>query len=115
MYGGEIFVPKLPSVRIVDVAKSIAPDMPTKIVGIRPGEKIHEIMCPSDDSHLTIEFDDHFVICPSIVFSVTRDFTASATGEKGKSVAQGVEYHSGTNGHFLTVEELHKFNKQISI
>ncbi|HBH17493.1 MAG TPA: UDP-N-acetylglucosamine 4,6-dehydratase (inverting), partial [Cyanobacteria bacterium UBA9579] len=115
MHGGEIFVPKLPSAKITDIAQSIAPNKPTKIVGVRPGEKIHEIMCPADDSHLTIEFSDHFVICPSIMFNVASDFTTSAMGEKGNTVAEGFEYHSGTNGHFLTVEELKKFNKQISI
>ena len=59
MHGGEIFVPKIPSVKITDLASSIAPDLPHKIIGIRPGEKLHEIMCPADDSHLTIEFGDH--------------------------------------------------------
>ncbi len=53
MYGGEIFIPKIPSMKIVDLAKAIAPNLPHKIIGIRPGEKLHEIMCPADDSHLT--------------------------------------------------------------
>ena len=66
MEGGEIFVPKIPSVRIVDLAKAIAPELPIKTIGIRPGEKLHEIMCPSDDSHLTVEFNDFFIISPSI-------------------------------------------------
>jgi len=68
MQGGEIFIPKIPSVRIVDLAKAMAPDLSIKIIGIRPGEKLHEIMCPADDSHLTIEYDDHYVITPSIRF-----------------------------------------------
>ena len=68
MYGGEIFVPKIPSVRVVDLATALAPDLPQEIIGIRPGEKLHEVMCPSDDSHLTLEFDDHFVIQPTIQF-----------------------------------------------
>ena len=71
MSGGEIFVPKIPSIRILDLAKSIAPDMPIEIVGIRPGEKLDEVMCPADDSHHTIEFDDHFVIAPSVIFYST--------------------------------------------
>ena len=62
MHGGELFVPKIPSVRITDLAKAIAPEKSLKIIGIRPGEKLHEVMCPKDDSHLTLEFKSHFVI-----------------------------------------------------
>jgi len=62
MHGGEIFIPKIPSATILDLAKAIAPDLPLKIIGIRPGEKLHETMCPGDDSHLTLEFHDHFVL-----------------------------------------------------
>ena len=61
-------VPKIPSVRIIDLAKAMAPELPIKYIGIRPGEKIHEIMCPKDDSHLTIEYTDYYVITPSIKF-----------------------------------------------
>lgn len=64
MHGGEIFIPRIPSATILDLAKAIAPDLPLKIIGIRPGEKLHETMCPGDDSHLTLEFHDHFVIKP---------------------------------------------------
>jgi UDP-N-acetylglucosamine 4,6-dehydratase len=111
MDGGEIFVPKIPSVRIVDLAKALAPDLPIKTIGIRPGEKLHEIMCPADDSHLTVEFDDYFIISPSITFySRKTDFTENSTGEKGRLVAQGVEYNSGTNKHFLDVSEIKDYN-----
>ena len=75
MRGGEIFVPKIPSVRIVDLAEAMAPDLPHEIVGIRPGEKLHEVMCPADDSHLTLEFDDHFVIRPTIQLRRRGDFS----------------------------------------
>ena len=113
MRGGEIFVPKIPSVRITDLAKAMAPAMPTKIIGIRPGEKLHEIMCPMDDSHLTLEFDDHFVIQPSIRFySQNSDYAENALGEKAKLVAEGFEYNSGTNPHFLSLEEIRQFNQQ---
>ena len=111
MDGGEIFVPKIPSVRIVDLAKAMAPDLPIKTIGIRPGEKLHEIMCPADDSHLTLEFDDYFIISPSIIFySREMDFTENAIGEKGRLVAQGFEYNSGTNKHFLDVSEINDYN-----
>jgi UDP-N-acetylglucosamine 4,6-dehydratase len=111
MYGGEIFVPKIPSVRIMDLAKAMAPGKKIEIIGIRPGEKIHEIMCPSDDSHLTIEFDDYFVISPSIVFySRPNNFSSNAIGEMGSKVDQGFEYSSGNNSLFLNKEEILKYN-----
>lgn len=111
MQGGEIFVPKIPSVRIVDLAEALAPGMPTHVVGIRPGEKLHEIMCPADDSHLTYEFGDHYVIAPTIRFShCDIDFSQNALGERGTRVEQGFEYNSGTNPHFFTVEETRAFN-----
>jgi len=86
--------------------EAVAPGVPIKIIGIRPGEKLHETMCPADDSHLTMEFADHYVIRPSITFSTAVDFSVNPLGEKGKAVEQGFEYNSGTNHHFLTVEEL---------
>lgn len=105
MQGGEIFIPKIPSMNITELAKSMAPDMSHNIVGIRPGEKLHEVMCPSDDSHLTLEFDDHYVICPTIQFNHEVDFMKNPLGEIGKSVEQGHEYNSGTNTEWLSKEE----------
>jgi UDP-N-acetylglucosamine 4,6-dehydratase/5-epimerase len=110
MQGGEIFVPKIPSMRITDLAESIAPGLPTHTIGIRPGEKLHEIMCPSDDSHLTLEFADHYVILPSITFTRSIDFTSNCIGEQGSPVEQGFEYNSGSNSHFLTVDQLKSMN-----
>ncbi|OIP96084.1 MAG: UDP-N-acetylglucosamine 4,6-dehydratase (inverting) [Thiomicrospira sp. CG2_30_44_34] len=104
MHGGEIFVPKIPSMNMVEVAKAMAPDLPIKIVGIRPGEKMHETMCPADDSHLTLEFNDHFVICPTIQFSYQSDFTVNKIGEKGVPVEMGFEYQSGSNPQWLSTE-----------
>jgi UDP-N-acetylglucosamine 4,6-dehydratase len=112
MYGGEIFIPKIPSMYITDLAKAMAPDLPHKIIGIRPGEKLHEIMCPADDSHLTLEFDDHFVIKPTIQFSHISDFSVNRLGEKGKSVAQGFEYNSGNNTEWLTHEAFLEMAKE---
>lgn len=107
MQGGEIFVPKIPSIRITDIAQAYGPGLSQEIVGIRPGEKMHEVMCPGDDSHHTIEFDDHFVITPSIkFFSRESDYTSNLLGEKGRLVEQGFEYHSGNNPHFLSVSEI---------
>ncbi len=106
MQGGEIFVPKIASMRMLELAKAIAPTLPQKIVGIRPGEKLHEIMCPSDDSHLTLEFEDHYVICPTIQFSHNSDFTSNLFDEVGVPVAQGFEYNSGNNLQWLSHQEL---------
>ena len=109
MQGGEIFIPKIPSMRVVDLAKAIAPELPIKVIGIRPGEKLHEVMCPSDLYYDTVEFADHFVIKPS--FDIKNiDYTVNAIGEKGQPVADGFDYNSGNNPHFLTVEELKKMN-----
>ncbi|WP_022664657.1 UDP-N-acetylglucosamine 4,6-dehydratase (inverting) [Desulfospira joergensenii] len=113
MSGGEIYVPKIPSVKITDLASAMAPALPQKIIGIRPGEKLHEVMCPSDDSHLTVEFEDHYVIFPSIQFrGTTRDKTINNVGEKGSPVRQGFEYNSGTNPHFLSSKEIIGYNKK---
>jgi UDP-N-acetylglucosamine 4,6-dehydratase len=112
MHGGEIFVPKIPSVRIPELATAIAPHLEQHVIGIRPGEKLHEIMCPADDSHLTLEFGDHYVLRPSIIFH-DRDpsFETNAMGEKGKPVPMGFEYNSGSNEHFLKPDEISAFNK----
>jgi UDP-N-acetylglucosamine 4,6-dehydratase len=116
MWGGEVFVPKIPSIRITDLAEAMAPGMPTRIVGIRPGEKLHEVMCPLDDSHLTIEFDDHYVIQPTITFTGMdgQRYSHNALGETGEAVAQGFEYNSGTNADFLSVEGIRKFQVMAS-
>lgn len=111
MSGGEIFVPKIPSIRISDLATAMAPELPHKIIGIRPGEKLHEVMCPTDDSFHTFEFDDHFVIAPTIrMFDSKRDFSKNGLGEQGKQVELGYEYNSQTNPEFLNKEQIRDFN-----
>ena len=109
MKGGEIFIPKIPSMRITDLAEAIAPGVPVKIIGIRPGEKLHEVMCPSDLYYETLEFADHFVIMPSTQ-EQTVDYTHNAIGETGALVPDGFDYNSGNNPHFLTVKELREMN-----
>lgn len=106
MQGGEIFVPKIPSARVTDLAKALAPDVPTKVIGIRPGEKLHEVMCPLDDSRLTLEFADHYVIRPTILFSAPVDYERNPLGERGTPVRDGFEYSSGTNPDMLSVPAL---------
>lgn len=111
MHGGEIFVPKIPSINIVDLATAMAPNIPQEIVGIRPGEKIHEIMCPLDTARETIEFEDHYVIKPTINEFAHNDYKTNNLGEVGKAVDDSFEYNSGTNDWFLSVEDLVKREK----
>jgi len=114
MQGGEIFVPKIPSIKITDLAEAFNPELPHKIVGIRPGEKLHEIMCPADESHLTLEFADHFVLRPTIKFHHKDvDYLENGLGEMGTPVPMGFEYNSGTNDYFLSVDEIRIMNELI--
>lgn len=113
MQGGEIFIPKIPSMYMTELAKAIAPELPQKVVGIRPGEKLHEIMCPADDSHLTIDFKDHYVICPTIQFTHQTDFAKNNLGEMGEQVEEGFEYNSGNNNEWLSCESLLDMAKDI--
>ena len=115
MRGGETFVPKIPSIKITDLATALAPNLPQKIIGIRPGEKIHEVMCPRDDFLHTLEFDKFFIIKPAITYtnSHTNKFDVTPLGEEGRQVAEGFEYNSLNNPHYLTVDELIEINKHI--
>ena len=84
-------MPKIPSVRIPDLAAAMAPNLPTRVIGIRPGEKLHEIMCPTDDSHLTLRFHDHFVIKPTIkFFRKDVDYVTNQIGEHGEPVSDRI-------------------------
>jgi UDP-N-acetylglucosamine 4,6-dehydratase/5-epimerase len=115
MQGGEIFVPKIPSIRIVDLAKAMQPESELNIIGIRPGEKLHEVMCPKDDSHLTIEFYDHYVLCPTIIFqNCSGVFEKNVLEEQGSFVEQGFEYHSGMNPDFLNIDQIIELNHSSS-
>lgn len=106
MHGGEIFIPKIPSMRITDLAEALAPHLPRRLIGIRPGEKLHEVMVPKDDSHLSVEFEEFFIIKPTIQFQTPVDYTQTRLGERGKSVEIGFEYNSLQNDRWLTKEEL---------
>ena len=112
MHGGEIFVPKIPSIYVTDLAKAMSPGCELEFVGIRPGEKLHEVMCPQDDSHLTLEFADHFVIQPTINYwDRNVDFTLNGLGEHGVPVEPQFEYRSNDNFRFLSPEEILKYNE----
>lgn len=105
MHGGEIFIPKINSIRIIDIAKSMNSNAKIKIIGIRPGEKIHEVLCPQDESHLTLEFKDHFIIKPTIGLEIKNNYNLNKIGEKGKKVKQNFEYISSKNT-FLKINEI---------
>ena len=108
MWGGELFVPKIPSYRIVDVAKAIAPECKYKMVGIRPGEKIHEEMITETDALNTVEYEKYFVILPvSSKLGWSKDkFINKSNSEIGKLCDFGFSYNSGTNKDFLAVNDL---------
>lgn len=106
MHGGEVFVPKIPTASITALAEAIAPDMPHKLIGIRPGEKLHEVMVPMDDAYHTLEFSSHYVIQPSISFIAQPDYSSNDLGEKGSLVSPNFEYNSGTNPWVLSVDEI---------
>ncbi len=103
MEGGEIYVPKIPSMKILDLAQALAPECRAEVVGIRPGEKLHEVMVPEDDAHHTLEFDDHYAILPMF-----EDWDAAGymARKGGKPCSDGFRYSSDTNTRWLSVEEL---------
>jgi UDP-N-acetylglucosamine 4,6-dehydratase len=108
MVGGELFVPKLPSMNIMDLAKAIAPDCQTKIVGIRPGEKLHEVMITKDDARRTLEFDTYYFVKPDFEF-----FTRNYKENSGKAVAEDFGYDSKNNPWRLTADELREMIKSL--
>ncbi len=123
MWGGELFVPKIPSFNIIDLAKAVAPDCKIEEVGIRPGEKIHEEMITEADAMNTIEFENYFVILPSVQLGDnnklnlwdTEKFRTSSNSKVGKFCAPDFKYNSGTNKWFLSVDELRKLiNENVS-
>ncbi|MBN1548062.1 MAG: UDP-N-acetylglucosamine 4,6-dehydratase (inverting) [Syntrophaceae bacterium] len=101
MVGGELFVPKLPSMNMMDLAKAIAPECRTEIIGIRPGEKLHEVMITRDDARNTLEFEDYYLLQPEFRF-----FERRFKNNGGRRVAEDFEYNSGTNPWRLSVPEM---------
>ena len=107
MKGGEVFVPKIPSIKVTDLALAMAPKLKQKIIGVRPGEKIHEKMCSVHEARLTLEFKDHYVIRPSITFwDYKIDYKKNALKETGKQVRENFEYRSDNNEDFLSVSQI---------
>ncbi len=108
-WGGEIFVPKIPSYKITDIATAIGPNCEQKIVGIRPGEKIHEEMITSSDSFFTYDLGKYFAIIPQIPKWPIADFVSYF---KAKKVEEGFTYNSGSNTEWVSVEELRVLIKE---
>ncbi len=100
MHGGEVFVPKIPSMNIIDLAKAVAPDCEVEYIGIRPGEKLHEVLISEDEARHTLEFDDMFVIAPA------HPWWAVDNWQGGRRLPEGFKYGSDTNGQWLTQGEL---------
>ncbi len=110
MRGGEIFVPKIPSTRLVDLAKAIGPECRIEIIGVRPGEKLHEVMIPEDESRNTYEFEGYYVINPA--FEGCRD---RYKGCKAVKAPEGFRYASDSNAWFLSREELAELLEELDI
>lgn len=110
MVGGELFVPKIPSMNIMDLAKAIGPDCRTEVIGIRPGEKLHEVMITKDDARRTVELEDYYVIKPDFWY-----FDRRFNSNHGKPVPEDFEYKSGTNNRWLTIDELREMIKNIPV
>jgi len=109
MVGGELFVPKIPSMNIMDLAKAIDPECKTEIVGVRPGEKLHEVMVTKDDARRTLEYKDHYVVQPDFQFWGHR-FKENG----GEKIVGDFEYNSGTNPWFLTIDEMREMLEGIA-
>ncbi|RDU54798.1 UDP-N-acetylglucosamine 4,6-dehydratase (inverting) [Helicobacter sp. MIT 00-7814] len=113
MHGGEIFVPKIPSMYIKDLAHAIAPNARLKTIGIRPGEKLHEVMIPKDDSRLCVEFESFYTLMPTINFQTPIDYTLTRNNLRGNLVGEEFEYASNTNSQWLDSAQLQEFLKNL--
>src|SRR6185295_14393511 len=102
MHGGEIFVPKIPSMRILDLVTAVAPDCRIEVTGIRPGEKVHEVLVSEDEAHHTIELDDLYVINPRWDIINPRWVSQPA----GRALADGFRFSSDTNSRWLSIDDL---------
>jgi UDP-N-acetylglucosamine 4,6-dehydratase len=111
MKGGEILIPKIPSIRIVDLAKSLDDRVRIKVIGIRPGEKIHESLCSSEESDYLLEFKDHFSLAPqSLINFKISNYKKNSLNEVGKKVPKDYSYTSQNNPDFLSLKQIRKLN-----
>jgi len=112
MHGGEVFVPKIPSMAVIDLARAVAPENEIEIIGIRPGEKLHEVLVSEDEARNTVEMEDMFVVMPA-----QRIWTVKPFGwdwqDQGKSLPDGYRYASNNNPQWLSVEQIREMIKPI--
>ena len=107
MKGGEIFIPKIPSMKVIDLAKAIAPECEIRYIGIRPGEKLHEVMISPDDSRNTIEFNDCYILKPDFEWWDSKHHSG------GNFVSEGFSYASNTNPDVLNIEQMKELIKDL--
>ncbi len=110
MHGGEVFVPKIPSMKMIDLAKAIAPNARIEVIGIRPGEKLHEVLISEDEARTTIELDDKYIVQPAEEMWFGQEWS-----DKGKKMAEGFRYASNTNPEWLNIAEIQKIVEQVEI
>lgn len=112
MKGGEIFVPKIPSMKVLDLAQAVAPGCPTEVVGIRPGEKLHEVMVPEDDAHHTVSYPDYFAILPEFSGWTIQEYL---NNNGGQPCSDRFRYSSESNDRWLSVEDLRLMVAQVGV
>lgn len=108
MHGGEVFVPKIPSMKVVDLASAVAPDARINVIGIRPGEKLHEVLISEDEARTVVELDDMFIVQPAEALWFGHDWE-----NLGKPIADEFRYVSNTNTEWLSVEQIQEIVKQV--
>ena len=101
MHGGEVFVPKIPSMALVDLAKAVAPEAQVEIIGIRPGEKLHEVLISEDEARTTVELEDMFVVQPAEAFWFGHEWE-----KEGRLLVDGFRYASNTNSQWLSIDQI---------
>ncbi len=101
MHGGEVFVPKIPSMKVIDLARALAPEAEVNVIGIRPGEKLHEVLISEDEARSTVELEDMFVVQPELALWFGHEWT-----RQGGELADGFRYASNTNAQWLDVEQI---------
>ncbi len=113
MHGGEVFVPKIPSMKVVDLARAVAPGTQIKVIGIRPGEKLHEVLISEDEARMAVELQDMYVVLPALSFwshTLLEDWES-----QGKLLPDGFRYTSNTNSEWLSVEQIGEIVAPIEI
>ncbi len=108
MQGGEVFIPKIPSMKIVDLAKAVAPEAAIDVIGIRPGEKLHEVLISEEESRTTVELEDMYVVQPAPTSWFGREWES-----KGRKVEEGFRYASDTNSDWLSIEQISEIVKTV--